>query len=253
MFDITNTVKILEKGWRDVGFPRLLQHVLSHESPTEQKLHPGTLSTSLESCSFVFGTKPELISPPPEGHNHGGFKCQDSEARSCLAVAAAAYLYSYKSEKKFVVLISDNEIKELFKATLNILHGSTMSEETQIHHPKDYRGCEHFLVMCVGVEDSWVVDGISRAIRTLVIVDGGNHPAAQSRIRLWQEMKRRGFLIEKPGSFSNALASLSDNHWNTLYQKRPSLKLVGEYMKCLGFVEGGLIEVSNFTVDGSEI
>ncbi|CAG0888878.1 unnamed protein product [Darwinula stevensoni] len=186
-------VRIIKKGFLDVGFSHLLRYILSHESPRELRVKPGTLNTRPEPSSLVFGVKPTLITPPIQTHYHGGFKCIGGRGRGCVAVTAAAHLLSHNIEN-VIVLISDEEILGIFTEVLGLVEekrGAAGSEVLQIYHPRDYRGCESSQVMCVGIEDSWVVEGISRAIRTLFIVDGGTSAAAQSRMGLWKEMKRK--------------------------------------------------------------
>ena len=112
-----------------------------------------------------------------------------------------------------MVLVSDEEIRHIFTESLKMMSskvGSTAREAPQIYLVEDYRGCENFGVMCVGVEDAWMVEGISRAIHTLVIVDGGTSAAARSRMGLWMEMERRGLLLHRPLPPSSVLKSLSD-------------------------------------------
>ncbi|CAG0893244.1 unnamed protein product [Darwinula stevensoni] len=102
---------------------------------------------------------------------------------------------------------------------------STAREAPQIYRVEDYRGCENSGVMCVGVEDTWMVEGISRAIQTLFIVDGGTSAAAQSRMGLWMEMERRGKLLHRPLTSSDVLESLSDDDWRALNEKSLFLKI----------------------------
>ncbi|CAG0886837.1 unnamed protein product, partial [Darwinula stevensoni] len=202
-------VRILEEGYRDVGFPRLLRYVLSHESPHELRVKPGTLNTSPQPTSLVFGEKPILITPPLQTHYHGGFKCISGRGRECIAVTAATYLHSHP-HGNVVVLISDEKVEEIFKETIRLMKAVI----PRIHHPKYYRGCESHEVMCVGVEDSWMVEAISRAIRTLIIVDGGTHSEVKSRMGLWIEMKRRCLLQHHVSD------SLSPDDWKALNQKK---------------------------------
>ncbi|CAG0888877.1 unnamed protein product [Darwinula stevensoni] len=194
---------VVQKGCRDVGFPRLLHHVLSHESPKELRVKPGTLNTRPQPSSLVFGEKPILITSPSDGHYHGKWKCIGGRGRGCVAVTAAAYFHSQELGD-VVVLISDGEIQVTFTEALKLMKiasGVNQGEVPRIYHPREYRGCESSQVMCVGIEDSWVVEGISRAIRTLFIVDGGTSSVAQSRMRLWMEMDRRGLLHRTQSSF----------------------------------------------------
>ncbi|CAG0901768.1 unnamed protein product, partial [Darwinula stevensoni] len=216
---------VVLRGCRDVGFPRLLHHVLSHESPKELRVKPGTLNTRPQPSSLVFGEKPILITSPSDGHYHGKWKCIGGRGRGCVAVTAAAYFHSQELGD-VVVLISDGEIRVTFTEALRLMKiasGVNQGEVPRIYHPKEYRGCESSQVMCVGIEDSWVVEGISRAIRTLFIVDGGTSSVAQSRMRLWMEMDRRGLLHRTQSSF-HALVSLSSNDWIELDQISHFLK-----------------------------
>ncbi|CAG0903227.1 unnamed protein product, partial [Darwinula stevensoni] len=105
-------VMILESGYRNAGFPSLLRHVLSHESPHELRVKPGTLNTRPRPSSLVPGEKPYLITPPLEAHYHGGFMCVGGRGRGCLAVAAAAYLHSNLHELICVTEGSKEEKKE---------------------------------------------------------------------------------------------------------------------------------------------
>ncbi|CAG0897744.1 unnamed protein product [Darwinula stevensoni] len=127
-----------------------------------------------------------------------------------------------------VVLVSDEEMKQIFTEVLRMINsasGSTLKDVPLIHQVKDYRGCENCGVMCVGVEDAWMVEGISRAIQTLYIVDGGTSAAAQSRMGLWMEMERRGLLLHRPLTSSNTLDSLSGDDWKALNQRSLFLKI----------------------------
>ncbi|CAG0881060.1 unnamed protein product [Darwinula stevensoni] len=225
-FQQSQTIRVnILKGFWNVSFPRFHQYITFHESPYTLSLKAGTLNTRAQPSSLVLGEKPILITPPVETHFHGEFKCIDGRGRGCIAITAAAYLRSQPCEN-VMVLISDEEIREIFHEAL--IHEEEASgvtrEMPQICHPKDYRGCESSQVMCVGVEDSWVVEGISRAIQTLVIVDGGTHLSAQNRLELWREMKRRGLLLHRPQSSSSVFDSLSPDHWKALNQRSLFLK-----------------------------
>ncbi|CAG0887415.1 unnamed protein product [Darwinula stevensoni] len=128
----------------------------------------------------------------------------------------------------FVVLVSDEEIRGIFTDAFGMIgskDGSTTREAPQIYRVEDYRGCENSGVMCVGVEDAWMVEGISRAIQTLCIVDGGTSAAAQNRMGLWMEMERRGLLLHRALLSSNVLQSLSDDDWRALNGKSLFLKI----------------------------
>ncbi|CAG0894661.1 unnamed protein product [Darwinula stevensoni] len=226
-FSSETKVKILE-GCRDVGFPSLLRYVLSHESPQELKVKPGTLNTRPQPSSLVFGEKPTLVTPPVGLHYHGGWKCIGGRGRGCIAVTAASYFHS-QPHGSIVVLVSDKEIQQIFTEALRLMGskvGSTAKEAPQIYEVKDYRGCENSGVMCVGVEDAWMVEGISRAIQFLFVVDGGASAAAQSRMALWMEMERRGLLLHRPLPSSNALDTLSDEDWKALNQISPFLQVL---------------------------
>ncbi|CAG0892863.1 unnamed protein product [Darwinula stevensoni] len=219
-------VRILN-GCQGVGFPRLLSHVLSHESPSELRVKPGTLNTRPQPSSLVFGVRPTLVTPPIGLHYHGGWKCTGGRGRGCIAITAAAVFHSL-SQGNIVVLVSDEEIRNIFTEALGMMGskvGSTAREPPRIYRVKDYRGCENSGVMCVGVEDAWMVEGISRAIQTLFIVDGGTSAAAQSRMGLWMEMDRRGLLLHRPLPSSNVLESLSDDDWRALDEKSLFLKI----------------------------
>ena len=126
-----------------------------------------------------------------------------------------------------VVLISDEEIRTIFTKALHFINETKRmkaEKDLQIYHPKEYRGCESSKVMCVGVEDSWVVEAISRAIRNLIIVDGGTHPAAQSRMGLWWDMERKG-LLKYPQPSSPSTDFLNQDHWKTLNETYHFLKV----------------------------
>ncbi|CAG0902603.1 unnamed protein product [Darwinula stevensoni] len=181
-------VKILDMGYQNEAFSDLLQYILKHESPYELQVKPGTLPTRPQPSSLVFGEKPTLITPPNHEHYHGGWKCLGG--RGCVAVTAAEYLLSHALKDNIVVLISDQEVKEVFIEFLDRMKAPI----PQIHHPEKYRGCESHEVMCVGVEDSWMVEGISRAIRTLFIVDGGNHPTIPTGPVIEEDAEKGAFL-----------------------------------------------------------
>ncbi|CAG0885989.1 unnamed protein product [Darwinula stevensoni] len=219
-------VRILKGCW-DVGFPHLLHHVLSHESPLELQVKPGTLNTRPQPSSLVFGEKPALVTPPAGLHYHGGWKCIGGRGRGCIAVTAAALFHQSQSQENFVVLVSDEEIQKTFTKALELMTSASKSaarEPPPIYQVKDFRGCEYPGVMCVGVEDSWMVEGISRAIQSLFIVDGGTSAAARSRMGLWTEMERRGKLLHRPLTSPKALDSLSDDDWKALNQTSLFLK-----------------------------
>ncbi|CAG0903037.1 unnamed protein product [Darwinula stevensoni] len=181
------------------------------------RVKPGTLNTRPQSSSFVFGEKPTLVTPPVGLHYHGRWKCIGGRGRGCIAITATVLFHSQPHEK-FVVLVSDEEIQEIFTEAVRLMDSVTTRAAPQVYQVKDYRGCEHSHVICVGVEDSWMVEGISRAVQTLFIVDGGTSAAARSRMGLWMEMERRGLLLHRPLPSTNALASLSDNDWKALDQ-----------------------------------
>ncbi|CAG0900230.1 unnamed protein product [Darwinula stevensoni] len=133
-----------------------------------------------------------------------------------------------------VVLISDEKTKEIFTDALKFIYSLKLTKDTtepivheklQIYHPRDYCGCESPLVVCVGVEDSWIVEGITRAIRTLLIVDAGTHSRVESRMRLWKELEQQGLLCHYSQSFSSILDSLSDDDWRALNRKWQFLKI----------------------------
>ncbi|CAG0894664.1 unnamed protein product [Darwinula stevensoni] len=123
--------------------------------------------------------------------------------------------------EKVVVLVSDEDIRQIFTEALGLIN----SKAPEIFHVEDYRGCENSDVMCVGVEDAWMVEGISRAIHTLYIVDGGTSAVARNRIGLWMEMERKGLLLHRPLTSSKVLESLSDDNWRALNEKYLFLKI----------------------------
>ena len=138
-----------------------------------------------------------------------------------------SYCHSCLKEN-VVVLISDEEVQKVFTEALRLMNSKSelsIKEVPRIYHVKDYRGCENSSVMCVGVSDAWMVEGISRAIQTLLIIDGGNTAAAQSRIGLWEEMDRKGLLRHRPLAPPNVLEFLSDEDWKILNQKSLFLKV----------------------------
>ncbi|CAG0895366.1 unnamed protein product [Darwinula stevensoni] len=224
-------VRILEGCW-DVGFHRLFRHVCDNESLYRLPVKQRTLNTRPQPSSLVFGVPPTLVTPPHPStpHFHGGFKCIGGRGRGCIAITAAAAFHS-QSHENVVVLVSDEEIRGIFTEAFGMMGSkdeSTAREAPQIYRVEDYRGCETSGVMCVGVEDAWMVEGISRAIQTLYIVDGGTSPAAKSRMGLWMEMERRGKLLHRPLTSSDALESLSDNDWRALNEKSLFLKIPKE-------------------------
>ncbi|CAG0900510.1 unnamed protein product [Darwinula stevensoni] len=214
---------IIQEGSQDVGFPNLLDYVLLHESPQELRVKHGVLNTNPRPSCLVSGEKPILITPPSRTHyHHQGVKCDGRHGRKCVAMTAADYLHFNERsgwKENVVVLISDGEILENFTST-------SKDKTVQIHHPRDFRGMEISEVMCVGVEDSWVVEGISRAIRTLFIVDGGTHLAAKNRMKLWLEMERRGLLLHRPLKFYPPLRSSLDDSEAFLNQQSHTLKVL---------------------------
>ncbi|CAG0903998.1 unnamed protein product [Darwinula stevensoni] len=220
-------VRILE-GCHDVGFPSLIRYVLAHESPWELRVRPGTLNTRPRPSSLVFGEKPVLATPPSGLHYHGGWKCVGGRGRGCVAVTAAAVFRSRvaKGTRNAVVLVSDEETKQTFSEALRLMDSAIGSTGTpRIRHVEEYRGCENSVVMCVGVEDAWMVEGISRAIHTLVIVDGGASNSARSRMGLWMEMERRGLLVHRPLANASDLDFLSDDDWKALNRRSIFLKI----------------------------
>ena len=140
-----------------------------------------------------------------------------------------------------MVLVSNEETRQMFTDALEMMGRKEPEESPLIYHVKDYRGCEDHGVMCVGVEDAWMVEGISRAIHTLFIIDGGTAAAVRSRMGLWMEMERRGFLVHRPlpssndceshfdggcmASIQEAIASLSNDDWRTLNARSVFLKV----------------------------
>ncbi|CAG0888537.1 unnamed protein product [Darwinula stevensoni] len=216
-YTTTFDVQEFKKGFKLSPRQGLLRYVLSHESSYELRVKPGTLNTRPQPSSLVFGQKPILITPPLGVHNHGGLKCIDGRGRGCVAVTAAAYVLSLQHKENLVVLISDEEIQDIFTEALNLMEAGT-SGVLSIYHPKDYRGCESSEVMCVGLEDSWVVEGISRAIWKLLIVDGGSHPVVKCRMGLWRDLVRRGFL-HSPEPFSPDPDPLPHDDWAALNEK----------------------------------
>ncbi|CAG0893953.1 unnamed protein product [Darwinula stevensoni] len=209
---------VVQEGCRDAGFPSLLDYVLRHESPKELRMGPRVLNTKFHPTSIVFGEKPTLITPPLQAHNHGGFKCFGGSGGGCVAITAAAYFHSHIHEK-WVVLISDDETKAIFTEALNMKNeasGPTFNKRLRIFHPREYRGCESPRVMCVGIDDSWMLEAISRAIHTLTIVEEGNIPVTRSRMALWIEMERRGLLLHRIQESSPVLDYLSQDDWIAL-------------------------------------
>ncbi|CAG0890570.1 unnamed protein product [Darwinula stevensoni] len=106
-------VRILEGCW-DVGFPRLLRYVLSHESPKELKVKPGTLNTRPQPTSLVFGVRPTLVTPPVGLHYHGKYKCIGGRGRGCIAITAAAAFHSLhsKAEETYSQIRSTNHCED---------------------------------------------------------------------------------------------------------------------------------------------
>ncbi|CAG0886139.1 unnamed protein product [Darwinula stevensoni] len=216
------SIRIMHQdGYQDMNYTNLFHHILSHESPRKLSVKRVTLNLKPKASAVVLGEYPTLITSDLNGHYHGKYKCIDGRGQGCVAMTAAAYVEIQKLAN-FVVLISDEDIKKIFTQALGFLKATTRTallELLQIYHPRDYRGCENEQVMCVGVEDSWVVEAISRAIRTLIIVDGGNSPTAKSRIELWKEMERRGLLVHRTLPNPKILESLSLYDWREFLNK----------------------------------
>ena len=123
-----------------------------------------------------------------------------------------------------MVLISVEEIRRIFSEALKLIKAD---EGPQIYHPKAYRGMESSTVMCVGIEDSWVVEAISRAVRNLLIVEGvANRPIVANRMRVWEELEGKGFLRHHTQASSPTLDLLSEDDWKALNRQSHFLKVM---------------------------
>ena len=103
------------------------------------------------SSSLVFKGKPILVTPALEAHDHEGLKCiragiEDASPHRCS-------LNSLKCTRKSS-FSSNGGVDRHQISNIRGVSGSKLRDVLQIYRVEDFRGCENFVVMSAGVQES---------------------------------------------------------------------------------------------------
>ncbi|CAG0901868.1 unnamed protein product [Darwinula stevensoni] len=175
--------------------PELLQHICRNETNEQLLLEAKSLYTESRGGALVNGPKPLCYSMRYScPGKHGNYRCKGKA--SCMRYIASFMsfcsvleeLKKTKSEKKnkdpVRILMTDKDLMEFMD---EYSKGKNVGELRFIH-PKDFRGCESNVSITVNVEDSWLLESLSRAKTDLWIIDF--LPDHQDVWRTMQEEKK---------------------------------------------------------------
>ncbi|CAG0884497.1 unnamed protein product [Darwinula stevensoni] len=170
----------------------LLNHIRENETQTHLRLEAKSLPTASRPGAIVHGLKPKYITMNYHcGDHHLSYSCKGQN--HCMSYVGAFLCFRFAltqaiNEKLSLVpvLISDGELMSALEA----FSGNHVAK-LQFLHPKDFRGCEAKACISVNVEDSWLLESVSRARTDLYIID-----CLQDHQHVWQTMLEEGRLEE---------------------------------------------------------
>ncbi|CAG0901625.1 unnamed protein product [Darwinula stevensoni] len=136
----------------------LISHICSNETHTPLRLDAKCLPTASRPGAYV----------------HGAFICFRFAMEQDIGV------------NPIHVLASDEKLL-LFLESLN----EKNAKKLMVIHPKDFRGCESSVSITVNVEDSWLLESMSRARTMLFIID-----CLPDHQQVWRTMREEGRIEE---------------------------------------------------------
>ncbi|CAG0900023.1 unnamed protein product, partial [Darwinula stevensoni] len=165
------TVNVIElpKSQHYTGFtnPELLKYICKNETNKQVSLNIKSLYTASRPGAFEHGPKPQRVNMDYICRgNHQGNRCKRDLCMRYIA-AFTCFRYLLKTiEDPVPVLMSDEDLKQF-------LSEYSKKEGKKFHfiHPKNFRGCESSSSITVNVEDSWLLESLSRAQTNLHIID----------------------------------------------------------------------------------
>ncbi|CAG0893750.1 unnamed protein product [Darwinula stevensoni] len=170
---------------------QLLHHIYNNETCNPLKMVAKTLPTGSRPGAWVIGSKPKRISIKylcPG--NHLDLSCKGQE--SCLPYIGAyvCFLSALSQEilgEVVYVLMPDRKL-------MNFLQTISGEHARRLHffHPEDFRGCESSVTITVNVDDSWILESLSRAKTHLYIID-----CLPEHQQVWRTMLEEGRIQEE--------------------------------------------------------
>ncbi|CAG0889786.1 unnamed protein product [Darwinula stevensoni] len=177
----------------------LLSHIFENETNTPLRQNARNLPTASRASALVEGPKPKYISLKyncPGKHN--SLLCRGS--KHCMPYIGAYICFHSEltltqlKEKSVFVLMSNVKLKDYLKSSLMGDRRSEVegrAEDFQFFEPRKFRGCESSVILTVNVEDTWLLESISRARTMLFIID-----CLPDHLQVWRTMKEVGRIDE---------------------------------------------------------
>ncbi|CAG0894188.1 unnamed protein product [Darwinula stevensoni] len=164
----------------------LLSHICNNEARFPLRLGFKSLPTDSRPGALIYGPKPKFITMKYScPGSHLEMECKGQ--KNCMPYIGAYICFLFVLEQGISgepvhVLVSDTKLmKFLRKITKD------RGKELLFFHPKDFRGCETSLSINVNVNDSWLLESLSRAKTDLFIID-----CLPEHQQLWDAMKEEG-------------------------------------------------------------
>ncbi|CAG0891165.1 unnamed protein product [Darwinula stevensoni] len=199
----------------------LLGQICKNETHTPLRLEAKSLPTASRPGALVHGLKPKIFMKYHCPGQHMEYTCKGHEncmpyitGFFCFRFALAPEVNQVISEREPVhVLVSDEKLIPLLKAMNERYDG-----RLELVHPKDFRGCESSAVVTLNVEDSWLLESISRARTSLFIID-----CMPEHQIVWRTMEEEGWV--------NVDETTTVDDTNIDLRMLVSLNKVGEFLQ----------------------
>ncbi|CAG0892389.1 unnamed protein product [Darwinula stevensoni] len=167
--------------------PSLLANISKNETSNPLRFQTKSLCTASHSGVFVHGPQPKHIKVKYNcpGH-HLTRKCKGQEHCGPFmgAFLCFRYVLTFENDKSIYVMVTDPKLLSCLES-LSEDHAKRLTFVA----PEDFRGCESNVTVAVNVEDTWILDSISRARTSLYIID-----CLPDHEGVWQELREDGFL-----------------------------------------------------------
>ncbi|CAG0897331.1 unnamed protein product [Darwinula stevensoni] len=170
---------------------QLLHHIYNNETCNPLQMAAKTLPTGSRPGAWVIGSKPKRISMKylcPGSHLD--LSCKGQECCLPYIGAYVCFLSALSQEilgEVVYVLMPDRKL-------MNFLQTISGEHARRLHffHPEEFRGCESSVTITVNVDDSWILESLSRAKTHLYIID-----CLPEHQQVWRTMQEEGRIEEE--------------------------------------------------------
>ncbi|CAG0889431.1 unnamed protein product [Darwinula stevensoni] len=148
----------------------LLTMIYKNETNAPMRLETKCLPTGSRPGALVYGPKPKLIVMNYDcTGSHISYKCKGQ--KYCMPFIGAFLCFRFAMSLEMSgdpvhVLVSDRKLISFLQAISNI-----RGRNLKFFHPEDFRGCESSVCITINVDDTWLLESISRARTDLFVID----------------------------------------------------------------------------------